>query len=104
MATLAATILNRGWLARNEAALRELFPEDWRPLYDFNAVAVGERLRALGVDWQGERELTGVLATLEYIGVMQIALGQVPFSDKDIQIVRRGALDFAKLARVVAPS
>jgi hypothetical protein len=94
---LSRTILNAAWVTANAEALRECLPEDWRPLRELNAFVIGERLRLLGIGWQGERELSGVLAALEYVGIMHIAIGRVPFDDKDVDIVKRGALDLGKL-------
>jgi hypothetical protein len=97
MTNLKSTVLDSAWVQRNAEALRECLPEDWRPLREVNAIVLGEKLRRVGIEWQGERELAGVLAALEYVGIMHIAIGRVPFSDVDIDIVKRGALDLGKL-------
>jgi hypothetical protein len=93
----ARTIFDPVWVTMNAERLRECFPEHWTPLRDLNAIAVGERLRSAGITFTGERELVGILATLQYVGIMHIAIGRAPFDGRDIDIVRRGALDVGKL-------
>jgi hypothetical protein len=97
MTKLSATILNAAWVEANAERLGACFPEPWTPMRDLNAAVIGERLRRVGVHWHGGRELAGVLMTLQYIGIMEVAIGRVPFDVSDIDIVRRGALRMDKL-------
>lgn len=89
---LRRTVCNPRWLLANRERLQQCFPEQWTPLGELNALAVGERLRALGVRWHGERELNGVLLVLQSVGVMRLALGRTALTDRDVDVVRRGPL------------
>jgi hypothetical protein len=90
---LRRTICDQRWLIANEDKLQQAFPEQWTALDSLNAIAVGTKLRRLGVDWYGDDELTFVLAVMQRVGIMRIGVGSMPYHrDELVQVVKRGEL------------
>ena len=70
---LRPTLGDPKWLADNRDALRELFPETWTLGANLNLVAIGFKLKLLGVEWRSYDELSRILAFLTKIGVVLVA-------------------------------
>jgi hypothetical protein len=82
------------WLIANAERLQQAFPEQWTALDGVNAIAVGTKLRDVGVDWRGDDELTFVMALMQRIGIMRLGVGSAPYARDDlVQVVKRGALE-----------
>jgi hypothetical protein len=90
---LQRTVCDPRWLVANVERLQAAFPEQWTALDTLNAIAVGTKLRRVGVDWYGDDELAFVLALMQRVGIMRIGVGSMPYHrDELVQVVKRGEL------------
>jgi hypothetical protein len=67
---LQNTIGNEEWMKENENAIKEMLPDTWTHISNFNGLHLGYNLKLLGVDWQSEKEFSLIMTYLEKIGMM----------------------------------
>jgi len=67
---LEPTLGNPAWMAEHRDDLRQLFPETWTLGANLNLMAIGFKLKLLGVEWRSMDELSRILAFLTKYGVV----------------------------------
>lgn len=66
------TIANPEWVKAHHMELSEMMPETWTHMHNLNMLAIGFKLKLLGVDWRSNIELgicMGILA--EHGGIFE---------------------------------
>lgn len=71
--TLAATLGNKDWLARNEDGIKKLLPDTWTHAENLGPMIlkIGFGIKVLGVPWSTTEEFGRIMVFFERIGLMQ---------------------------------
>ncbi len=67
---LMQTLGNEAWLTEHEDALKAVLPETFTHVANVNLLAIGFKLKLLGVDWRSQNELAGCMSFMERAGFL----------------------------------
>ena len=66
--SLQDTLENVEWMRKNEAAIKDLFPETWTHIQNFSGtevVRMAYKMKLLGIDWRSEEEFGNCMVFFE---------------------------------------
>lgn len=65
MKTYQELLSDPEWVAKNEKALKDIFPETFTHVSNLNILQIGFKFKLLGLDWRSQEQMADVMATLE---------------------------------------
>lgn len=68
--SLVDTLGNEDWLQKNENKIKEILPETWTDIRNLCPVTIGNRLKALGIEWHSDDEFGEMMVFFEKTGIM----------------------------------
>ena len=78
-------LTNLAWLADNEGALKNMFPEEWTSVKNVDGLKMAYALKLLGIDWRTEEEYAQIMA---YLSNLEIYLSDVKTPIQNTMIKR----------------